>query len=117
MPVPTPLPLRQTLFQLHQAGWVAEQIAPQLNLAPRTVRLLLATWRQQAPPLDLAPRPHGGGRPLQADRLSLQQASLQLRRDHPGWGAGRIRLELLQLYPGQPVPPRARCNAGCVRRV
>jgi transposase len=115
MPAPTSTPLRQRLYQLHQSGQSTTQIAQVLDLSPRTVRHLLASWRQQLDPPDLSPRPHGRGRPLRAARLPLRQACLQLRRDHRGWGAGRIRLQLLQLYPKQSVPPRALCSAGCIR--
>jgi hypothetical protein len=107
MPAPLPLPLREQIAQLHrdQADLSAEQIAQQLSLRPRTVRQLLATWRQTPESLDCSARPHGGGRPLAADRLPLRDSCLRLRRDHLGWGAGRIRLELAQLHPDQPAPP------------
>jgi Homeodomain-like domain len=115
MPTPLPLTVRDQIALLHQTDLSAAQIAQQLSLQPRTVRRLLARWQQAPNPLDHSPRPHGGGRPLEPDRLPLRQACLQLRQDHPGWGAGRIRVELLQLHPGLPVPPRAHCNAGCTR--
>jgi hypothetical protein len=115
MPAPLPLPVREQIAGLHRDGLSAPAIALQLSLQPRTVRRLLASWRQAPDPLHCSARPHGGGRPLHPDRLPLRQSCLQLRRDHPGWGAGRICLELRQRHPDRPAPPRARCNAGCTR--
>jgi hypothetical protein len=112
MPAATPQPLRQQIFDLHHSGLAPPQIASALQLPARTVRHLLANWQQMSP-LDLSPLPHGGGRPLAEDRSSLHDSCLRLRRDHPGWGAGRIRLELLDLHPTAAVPPRAPCSAGC----
>jgi len=115
MPPPTPPALRQRLLELHRAGQTAPQITRQLSLPDRTVRRLLAQARLPDAPDGLPPLPNRGGRPLAAERLPLRLSCLQLRRDNPGWGAGRIYVELRQRHSGQQVPPRAPCNAGCVR--
>jgi hypothetical protein len=112
MPAPTPLPLRQQLYELHRAGLSVPQIAQQLGLPQRTARHLLATWRARGP-ADLGPLPPAGGRALPPARLALRGCCLDLRREQPGWGAGRIRLELQKLHPAAQVPPRAPCSAGC----
>ena len=115
MPAATAPALRQRLLELHRAGLDPPQIARQLSLPPRTVRRLVVLARQPNSAADLSPLPNRGGRLLAPTRLPLLHSCLELRRDNPGWGAGRIHLELRRLYPGQRVPPRAPCNAGCVR--
>ena len=112
MPAATPPAARQRLLELLNAGQAPPQIARQLSLPERTVRRLAALARQPDAPQDLCALPNLG-RPLAPDRLPLLQPCLQLRRDNPGWGAGRIHLELQLLCPGQSVPPRALCSAGC----
>jgi hypothetical protein len=113
MPAPTPPALRQRLLELHRAGLPAAEIARQLSLPGRTARRLLARAGQPGAPDGLPPLPGRGGRPLGPARLPLRQSCLRLRRDNPGWGAGRIRLEMQALHPGQQAPPRAPSSAGC----
>jgi hypothetical protein len=104
MPRATSPPLRQRLFDLHQEGLAIKDIAQQLALPQRTIRCLLAQWRHLPDCHDLKPLTDHCGRKVSQERLPVQQAALQLRRDHPGWGGGRIRLELLDLYPSRLVP-------------
>jgi hypothetical protein len=115
MPAPTPPGLRQRLLELHRAGLPPMEIARELSLPDRTVRRLVARARQPDAKDDLPPLPGRPGRPLDPIRLPLRLSCLQLRRENPGWGAGRIRLELQDLYPGQQVPPRAHFSTGCAR--
>jgi transposase len=110
MPAATAAHLRQRIFELSQAGHDASRIAGQLSVSPRTVRHLLARWRNAAAP-GLAPG-QPPGRPLHPDRHPLLRCCLRLRRDNPGWGAGRIRVEMRAMHPGASVPPRAPCSAG-----
>jgi hypothetical protein len=118
MPTPLPLPVRQRIFSLHHTGLCAADVARQLSLPPRTVSRLVARFdaaagdRHADVEVDLAPSPGRGGCPLSQARSSLRQACLDLRRANPGWGAGRIELELSQTIPKSMVPPRARCSAG-----
>jgi hypothetical protein len=107
MPKALSLSLRQQLFALHQAGLGAPQIAQQLSLSARTVRHLLRRWRLAPEPqaVDLKPLFQHSGRLLDPSRQAVYQSCLQLRTLHPGWGAGRIRLELLGLYSRFAVPP------------
>jgi hypothetical protein len=116
MPAPTSLELRQRLLELHNTGHTPAQIAQQLSLPSRTVRRLVALAGQPGAPQDLAPLPNCG-RPLATPRLPLQQQCLQMRRDNPGWGAGRIFLEMKKQARGTAVPPRALSSAGCVKPI
>jgi hypothetical protein len=103
MPAATPLPLRLKVAALRRAGAAPAAIAARLALPPRTVRHLLACWRHD-PEAGLAPRPRRG-RPLAPGRPAQRQEALELRRLRPGWGAGRLRVELLKSHPPGAVAP------------
>jgi hypothetical protein len=113
MPAATPLSVRQQIFDLTGRGLGAAEAARLLALPARTVRRLAARFRLPDAAEDLAPyAPPGRGL---AGRLGLLGCCLALRRDNPGWGAGRIRLEMLKLHPALDVPPRAPSRAGCAK--
>jgi hypothetical protein len=85
MPRSLPVPLRQVIWLRLQDGQEPAAIAEALGLEPRTVRRLVARFRQGgraavAPAYDrcgaATPRPAG----------SLVQAAVALRREHPTWG-------------------------------
>src|SRR5439155_982621 len=103
MPVPLPYPLRQQIVQCHQQGEPLAAIAQLLGVPPSTVR---DWWRRF--------RDHGAaGLQTHYDRSApqgpkaapaLHQGALAMKREHPGWGAGLIRLELAKQFPGQYLP-------------
>jgi hypothetical protein len=111
MPAATPLPMRQRVFDLAKGGHDASHVAGLLSLPQRTARRLAARCRGACSAAGLAPR-SPPGRPLAAARAPLSESCLRLRRENPGWGAGRIRVEMLALHPGACAPPRAPCSAG-----
>jgi hypothetical protein len=112
MPAATPQSLRQQIFELTRAGNHPSHVARSLSLPERTVRRLAARWRAAPAGASLAPLPASGGRPLAAHPPPLLRCCLDLRRDNPGWGAGRIRVEMRAMHPAADVPPRALCSAG-----
>jgi hypothetical protein len=91
MPAPLPVPLRRRIQQQARRGQSAAHIARALHLCPRTVRQLLQRLRDQPDRLAPAYQP-GPGRPADAHPLYAQ--ALALRQQHPGWGAGYIRVRL-----------------------
>ena len=99
---PIPLPIREALFRLWQQGRNSRQIAASLGLPGSTVRRFVGRFRQHgaagiAPDYPRAPTD-------EAQFPDLIQAALRLRREHPTWGAGLIRVHLLQAGTGRPVP-------------
>jgi hypothetical protein len=104
MPRPLPLALRQHILDAAHQGLSPAAIALRLRLSQRTVRHLLHSWRQQPEVPSLAPDYSRCGRPCSLAWQSLRQDCLGLRRQHPGWGAQRLRLTLRALYPNVPLP-------------
>jgi len=91
MPAPVPLPVRQALFERHERGESATELAAAFALAPRTVRGLLRRGRQRGRD-GLAADSTRAKAP--AAEHPARAAALQLREQHPAWGAGLIRVML-----------------------
>jgi hypothetical protein len=103
MPRPLPVPIRQAIWQRLQAGQDGPAIAAALDLEPRTVRRLIARFRQTGPSaVDPSYDRCGAATPKPAE--SLVQAALGLRRQHPTWGAGLIHLMLRRQLPDGALP-------------
>jgi transposase len=94
------MPVRQLIVQRHAHGESLRQIARQLHLARDTVRRIWRRYRD-AGAAGLPPRYTRCGR--RSSRL-LYRATLWLRRCHPDWGAGLIRVLLRQRWPALAVP-------------
>jgi transposase len=101
MPAATPESVRSQIWQLSLQGLDSEAIALALDLSIRTVRHLLAVFR--AAGLACPPRFDCCGRRPSPAFASLHSQALDLRRQHPTWGAERI---LAQLFPNPPFGPR-----------
>jgi transposase len=102
MPRALALPVRQQIVLRHQQGETLKQIAVSEGIAYRTV---LGCWRRY--------RDQGEqGLAIHYDRCGPQgpefpeeqiEAALALKRAHPRWGAGLIRLQLKEQFPAQPL--------------
>jgi transposase len=92
MPAPVPVPVRQAIWVLHQRGSSAGELASQFGLATRTVRGLIRRASQRGIE-GLDPDPTHPERPSPPPD-PVRETALQLRRDHPTWGAGLIRVWL-----------------------
>jgi transposase len=93
MPAAVPVPIRRAMFRRWQQGTTAAELSRSFGIAPRTVRGLLRRWRQRGED-GLAPDP-----PRPPDRAPTHDhpafgPALLLRRQHPRWGAGLIRVYL-----------------------
>src|SRR5262249_46412134 len=102
MPRPIAVPIRQTLFRPWKQGCGTRQIVASLGLPGSTVRRLLRRFRL---------RDRDGISPDYRYRsatftapFEMVQTAVQLRREHPTWGAGLIRSRLPPRAPRQPVP-------------
>jgi transposase len=98
MPQPVPFPVRQVIWQRSQAGEGSASLAAAFALSPRTVRHLLKRFRDRGEAglaTDYRPPPT----PAHAKSEPIRHAVLAKRRDHPGWGAGVIRVALAEERP------------------
>ena len=102
MPRAVALAVRQQILGHYQQGLPTATSARLLGLSPRTVRHLRRRFRH---PAVVALEPHyaGCGRRC-ATPPGLRERCLDLRRQHAGWGAQRLRLALRQCYPGALLP-------------
>lgn len=103
MPAPLPFPLRRQIVQRHQQGETLTAIAQQLQVPPSTVR---DWWRRFRDHGEAGLQTHyarcGPKQPKAG--LAIHEAALTLKRQHPQWGAGLIRLQLAEQFPGQKLP-------------
>ena len=114
MPGPLPVPVRQALWRRYQDGQDGPTIARALGLCPRTVRQLIRRFRQegQAAVVPCYGR-CGAGTPRQPE--SVVRAAVALRREHPSWGAGLIRVMLRRRLPQDPPPAERTLQRWFVR--
>ena len=103
MPHPIPLPVRQVIVQRAEQGQSASLIARSLGLVSRTVRQLLQRLRVQGNNA-LATSYPSGSFPQTPRFRALVEEALQMRRAHPTWGAGLVRVMLHRDYPAAPIP-------------
>jgi transposase len=98
------VPQRQVIFERAGLGHRAGDIAADLGLNPETVRKLIARFRR-AGAEGIAPdyARCGSHQPRRADAELVETATV-LRREHPSWGAGIIRVQLAEQYPGRTIP-------------
>lgn len=103
MPLAIAQPIREEVVRRRQLGEGLTSIAAALGLRYRTVRGLWQRYRWR------------GAEGLSADygrcgrfgirfALSVYEAALRLRREHPRWGAQLIRLELAERFAHEPLP-------------
>ena len=102
MPRPIPVPVRQIVFRLWEHGQVPSQISATLGLPCSTVRRLIRRIRLRGT-AGLDPD-YYHDRDLAASGSDLRKAAVRYRQEHPTWGAGVIRIHLLEKDSGDPVP-------------
>lgn len=103
MPRAVALPIREQIIALHQQGIRLTTIAQQLGLSYHTVRQCGQRFCHEGI-AGLSPRyAHCGPKQRQFSAV-VQEAALTMKREHPRWGAGLIRVELQQQFPPIALP-------------
>ncbi len=113
MPRPIPVPIRQTMFRLWKQGCGTRQIVASLGLPCSTVRRLLQSFRLRGRD-GISPDDRYRSATFKAPSEMVQTA-VQMRREHPTWGSGLIRVQWLLMAPGQPVPSERTLQRWFVR--
>ena len=103
MPRPIPVPVRQAIWRRLCDGQDGPTLAAVLGLAPRPVRELIRRFRLKGQAA-VMPAYGGCGAATPKPPEARVQAALSLRRDHPSWGAGLIRVMLRRQHPRDPLP-------------
>jgi transposase len=103
MPRALSFPYREEIVRRHQAGEPLSTVAQSLHVPYATAKKWWGRYRAhgeaglQSGYPDCGPQ---GARTAPA----VQQAALALRQEHPTWGAGLIRLQLLAQFPTATLP-------------
>jgi hypothetical protein len=103
MPQAVPLPLRQQILVAYQGGAPYAAIAQVVPIKERTIRSLCQRFRRLGP-AGLPPDYHRCGHPGSRFPTALREQALAYKREHRGWGAGYIRLQLARRFPTEPLP-------------
>lgn len=115
---PTSHQTRVAIVERHLAGEPLEQIASRLQLSFYTVRAYWRTYRSNGWSAIQPPRrgPPACG-PLGRAHPRIKYALLRLKRQHPGWGVDKLRLELSRRpsLAGLPLPQRSALAAYLAR--
>lgn len=103
MPSAIAIPLRQEIVRLRQQGQCYVEIATTLKLSVHTVRQLWYRFQHQGAE-GLTPNyARCGHQGVKSPRL-IWRAAVFLKRRHPLWGGGIIRVHLQQRWPTLSIP-------------
>lgn len=103
MPQPLPFPLRQELVRRHQQGETLPALAESMQIPPATVRNWWQRFRREGE-AGLQTRYQRCGPQGPKAGPAVHRAAVAMKREHPAWGAGLIRLELEKQFPDQRLP-------------
>jgi transposase len=101
MPTAIAISIRRKIIERRQQGERFTDIARELKLSYGTVRNI---WRQFQTEGQLPPHYDRCRHTAIRKGAALYASAVQLKQDHPGWGAGLIRLELAVAYPTAALP-------------
>ena len=103
MPRPIPIAIRHQILELRAQGLTLERIASRL-LVPFSSVARLCRRHRDDPVRPLAPDYSRCGRRRAAATEAVLRTACALKRDHPTWGAGLIRVRLSELHAGPALP-------------
>lgn len=98
-----PSALRQEIVSLGQSGKTYRQIREQLHVGYATSKNIWYTYQKQAE-AGLQPRYANCGSRTKRSAANMYRLVLWLKRLHPSWGAGHMRIGLLSRYDEKLIP-------------
>ncbi len=103
MPRAVPVAVRQLIWQRVQQGESTAAVAAAYRVSARAVRALIRRLRRGGPDA-MRPSYHAPPPPPHAKPAACRAAVIELRRDHPTWGAAWLLTVLRQRRPDQAWP-------------
>lgn len=97
-----PQQVRQEALSGYRSGKTLKSISEELGVSYRTVRTWMKKYRETGEK-GLVPDYSSCGKKSTFSQEVIDYA-VALKREHPLWGAGFIRLKLEDEYPGKPLP-------------
>lgn len=101
MPRSVPLVVRQAIFQRWQKGVPVSTLAEEMDLSERTVRNLVRRFVQRGQQGLSADYARCATKAAPKSGVAFQRA-MQMRQEHPSWGAGLIRVLLTEELKASP---------------
>ena len=101
MPAALPLPIRKEIVERRNRGENFRQIAREMDLSYDSVR---AIWRHWETHGKLAPNYEACRQKGPRKPPAVVDRAIQMKREHPRWGAGLIRLLLSDEFEAQALP-------------
>jgi transposase len=101
MPRSVPLMVRQAMFQRWQKGVPVSTLAEEMGLSERTVRNLVRRFVQRGKQGLRADYARCATKAAPKSSVAFQRA-MQMRQQHPSWGAGLIRILLTEELKASP---------------
>lgn len=103
MPRAIAVPIREQIVKLKQQGKSYREIADELAQSRDSVRKIWRRYQKQGEPSLLAGYERCGNKARQFEKL-IWRSACYLKRLHPSWGAGFIRVKLSQRWPDKTLP-------------
>jgi len=103
MPRALSMSIREEIIRLHQQGHELTVIAAELQLSYHSVRQIWRLYRRDGGD-GLTPRYHACARASSPGYSAILQQACELKRLHPTWGAGLIRIQLKKEFINQNMP-------------
>lgn len=94
---------RKSIVELRKQGKTHAAISQELSIPISTVKVIWLRYKAHGEQ-GLATRYHNSGVRAKRSPAAIYRATMWLKRLHPGWGAGRIRVGLLSRYESDSVP-------------
>ena len=99
----TPLAIRKEIISLRQSGQKHAQISQALNVPFATVKYIWGNYKKEGENGLLTKYANCGVKTIRS-QVRMYRVTIWLKRLHPSWGAGRIRIGLQSRYDEKIIP-------------
>ena len=99
----TPLAIRKEIISLRQSGHKHAEISQALNVSFATVKYIWGNYKKEGEKGLLTKYANCGVKTIRSE-VRMYRVTMWLKRLHPWWGAGRIRIGLQSRYNEETIP-------------